>query len=149
MCTVISSWEGLLTELEFVNLESIPRSHEPKISKTSIFYKLFFPKTLNNQHRWYLSVYLSRVKWVRLNDERTKLSKLCHKIFKLKIIIKFFSQNFFFLLIPTLVLLNVFFYLLFGCLTANGGPLSRRQSHLPNANHCVWQVSTQKSVGAL
>ena len=29
-----------------------------------------------------------------------------------------------------------FFYLLFGCPTANFGPLSRGQPHSPNVNHC-------------
>ena len=40
---------------------------------------------------------------------------------------------------------NSFFYLLFGCPTANFGLLSREQSLLPNVNHCVLVFLTCRS----
>ena len=58
----------------FVNHRSISWSHKQKIFKTSIFQESFFPKYnnfKNNQHRD-MSVYLSRVKQMRLIDERKK-----------------------------------------------------------------------------
>lgn len=50
----------------------------------------------NHQHRWYLSISLSRVKWLKLSDERTKFCELCAYTLKLKIIIKIFFTLFFF-----------------------------------------------------
>ena len=41
------------------------------------------------------------------------------------------------------------FYLLFGCHTANYGPLLREQPHSPYVNHCVIQVSDQRPPRAL
>ena len=35
-------------------------------------------------------------------------------------------------------ILTVFFYLLFGCPTANFEPFSRGQPHKTNVNHCVF-----------
>ena len=47
------------------------------------------------------------------------------------------------------MLVYIFFYLLFGCSTANFGPLSRRQSHSPSVNHLRCTYLTRRSPGAL
>ena len=48
------------------------------------------------------------------------------------------------------VILETFFYLLFGCPTANFESLSRGQLHSPDVNDdCVILVSTRRSPGAL
>ena len=36
---------------------------------------------------------------------------------------------------------SYFYYLLFGCPTANFWLLSSKQSHSPNVNHCIWAIS--------
>ena len=78
----------------FINHESIYWSQEPKICKTFIFHKLFFPKYDNFEITSTGNVcHLSIVKWVRLNNERTKCYKLCRCTLKFKIIAIFFSQN--------------------------------------------------------
>ena len=41
---------------------------------------------------------------------------------------------------PTYLKKNFFFKLLFGCPTANFGPLSRGQPHSPDVNHCVLHI---------
>ena len=43
---------------------------------------------------------------------------------------------------------DTFFYLLFGCPTANFRPLLRGQPHSTNLNQCIIQVSTQGSLEA-
>lgn len=63
-------------ELWFMNPESVSWSHELKFSKTYIFHELLFPvydnfKIINTD-----DIYLSRVTWVRFNDERIKFCKL-------------------------------------------------------------------------
>ena len=55
-----------------MNHKSISWSHEQKFVK--------LPSGIY-QWRWYISVYLSRVKWVRLNDERTKISFFTNQYF--------------------------------------------------------------------
>ena len=53
------------------------QSHELKILKTLIFHELFFPNMiiLKESMQGYLSVYLSRVNWMRLINERKKFHK--------------------------------------------------------------------------
>ena len=74
-------------------------SEESKIFKTSIFSKLCFPKCdnfkISNTDNICLS--LSRTKWVRFNNERTKFSELWGYTSKLKIIKIFFMKQYFFL----------------------------------------------------
>ena len=41
------------------------------------------------------------------------------------------------------------FYLLFGCLTANFGPLLRGQHHVPKVNHCVLSMFDAKVTRSL
>ena len=87
--------------LHFVKHESISLSNKPKICETSIFHKLFYLKYdnfKNSQNRQYLFVYLSRIKWVRLTDERTKFCKLIRYTLKLKIMS--FHETIFFLFQP-------------------------------------------------
>ena len=91
-----------IKSLHFVKHESISLSNKPKICETSIFHKLFYLKYdnfKNSQNRQYLFVYLSRIKWVRLTDERTKFCKLIRYRLKLKIM-SFFHEAIFFLFQP-------------------------------------------------
>ena len=90
-----------IESLQFVKHESISLSNKPKICETSIFHKLFYLKYdnfKNSQNRQYLFVYLSRIKWVRLTDERTKFCKLIRYTLKLKIMS--FHETIFFLFQP-------------------------------------------------
>ena len=45
------------------------------------------------------------------------------------------------------LVITVFFFLLFGCPTANFGPLSRWRPHLSDVNHCVLSVVYAKATG--
>ena len=62
----------------FVNHESISWSHQPKISKTSIFCKLFFPKyddfKINSTEDICLSVCLELNEWVWTMKEQSSVN---------------------------------------------------------------------------
>ena len=125
-----------------MNHESISWSHKPKISKTSIFHKLFFPKYGNFKIiNTNTSVYLSRVKWVRLNKERTKFCKLCHKTLQLKFIFNIFFMKQYFLLNsnPAIIVRNIF-----QCQPLIMFKLSKYVYFYCNTNFCFWVIYFHK-----
>ena len=72
--------------------------------KLLFFTNCFFQKmiTLKYSAQMIPICYLSRVKWVRLNNQRTQFCELLCYILKLNIMKKFLTKQYFFL-IPTLV----------------------------------------------